>query len=68
MSDHGGYARTQKLDQAIGLHFNQPGHSSANMQITILEKIKTNDIAYRKEREKFLIRNSTFLLWHEQAA
>ena len=38
MSDHVGYARSKKLDQATGWHFNQPGHSSANMKITILEK------------------------------
>ena len=56
MSDHIGYARTKKLDQATGSHFNKPGHSVANMQITILEKMRTNETEYRKQREKILIR------------
>ena len=45
-----------KLDLATGNHFNKPGHSIANMQITLLEKIKTNDTQFRKQREKILIR------------
>ena len=40
MSDHVGYARSKKLDQTTGWHFNQPAHSSANMKITILEEEK----------------------------
>ena len=52
MSEHIGYAKTKKLDLATGNHFNKPGHSIANMQITQLEKIKTNDTQFRKEREK----------------
>ena len=56
MSDHIGYARTKKLDQATGSRFNKPGHSVANMQITILEKMRTNETQYRKQREKILIR------------
>ena len=39
------------------IHFNQPGHSSANVKITIIERVKTNDEDYRLEREKFHIRN-----------
>ena len=50
MSDHVGYARSKKLDQTTGWHFNQPVYSSANMKITILEEEeKTNNIVYRKE-------------------
>ena len=56
MSDHIGYVRTKKLDKATGGHFNQPGHSISNMKVTMLEKMKTPDILYRKEREKVLIR------------
>ena len=39
MSEHIGYAKTKKLDLATGNHFNKPGHSIANMQITLLEKM-----------------------------
>ena len=60
MSDHIDYARTKQLDQATSNHFNKPGalaeHSLANMQIFILEKMKTYGTQYRKKREKILIR------------
>ena len=35
--------------------FNLPGHSMANVKITILEQVKKPDIMYRKEREKYFI-------------
>ena len=41
---------------AIGDHFNLPGHSEANINITSIEKVKSNDTNYRKEREQFFIR------------
>ena len=56
MSEHIGYVRTKKLDKATSGHFNLPGHSISNMKVTMLEKMKTPDIIYRKEREKILIR------------
>ena len=40
---HRGYVRNKKLDKATGHHFNLPGHSMANMKVTVLEKVKTND-------------------------
>ena len=40
--------------QATGEHFNSPGHSLSD--ITILEKVKSTDHLYRKEREKYFIR------------
>ena len=56
MSEHRGYVTNRILTEATGLHFNLPGHSIANMTITILEKVKKNDPLYRREREKYLIR------------
>ena len=47
--------RNFHIDQATGAHFNQAGHSLANMKITLLEQVKQNDIAYRKEREHYFI-------------
>ena len=44
------------MKQATGAHFNLLGHSSDDMQITILEKVKINNEAYRKEREKYHIK------------
>ena len=54
--EHKGYIRSIFPTQATGVHFNLPGHSSANMTITILEKIKSHDENYRKEREKYHIK------------
>ena len=42
--------------QPTGLHFNLPGHSLANLTITVLEQAKRNSEEYRKEREKYFIR------------
>ena len=54
--EHIGYIRTKKTDKSTGNHFNLPGHSLANMTVTIIEKVKVNDIQYRKEREAYHIR------------
>ena len=55
LADHRGYIKNEVLDQPLGAHFNLPGHCQANMKATILEQVKYNNEAYRKEREKFLI-------------
>ena len=55
-SEHKGYVRNNIYSQPTGHHFNLPGHSEDNMNITILEKVKKNDTYYRKEREKYLIK------------
>ena len=54
--EHLGYIRTKKLEKPTGNHFNSPGHSMANMTVTILEKVRKTEWQYRKEREKYLIR------------
>ena len=46
----------QDLSTATGEHFNSPGHSLADMSITILERVRQKDDLYRKEREKYFIR------------
>ena len=56
ISEHKTYIRTNKLNQPTGEHFNRPGHSLANLKITILEQMKTDSTLYRKERESYLIR------------
>ena len=55
-AQHRGYARNKKLDKATGHHFNLPGHSMANMKVTILEKVKSNDPQMRKTRESLKIK------------
>ena len=54
-SEHRGYVTNQKLQKATGYHFNLPGHSLADMEVTILEKIFNPDPQFRKAREKMFI-------------
>ena len=53
--EHIGYINNFK-QKATGYHFNLPGHGVKDMKFTVLEKVKYDDTAYRKEREKDLIR------------
>ena len=46
-----GYVSNKKLQKAIGY----PGHSLADMEVTILEKIFNPDPQFRKAREKMFI-------------
>ena len=55
LAEHRGYVNSYD-DTATGEHFNSPGHSLADMTITNLEKVKSSDDLYRKEREKYFIR------------
>ena len=55
VKEHLGYARTKKLNQPSGYHFNLPGHSISNMKFTILEQVRSNDPIYRREIERYLI-------------
>ena len=54
-SEHRGYVLNEKLNTATGQHFNQRGHKISDMKVNIVEKIFSQDIAVRKEREKFYI-------------
>ena len=53
--EHIGYVRCKRLNQATGSHFNLPGHGIENMKFSIIEKVKSSDTMYRKEREKYHI-------------
>ena len=63
LDEHRGYINTKDESQATGAHFNQPGHSLANLQATILELVNKHDEQYTKEREHFYIRK--FNSFHE---
>ena len=45
-----------KDSTATGQHFNSPGHSLADLSITVIEQVKKSDLVYRKEREEHHIR------------
>ena len=53
LAEHRGYVNNQVLSVSTGEHFNMPGHSLANIKVTLLEPVKPNDIMYRKEKEKY---------------
>ena len=53
---HLGYIRNKVLNQSTGYHFNTKGHSQADMKFIVLEQSKSSDLVYRKEREKFHIK------------
>ena len=55
-AEHRGYVRNKKLEKATGAHFNLPGHSMADMKITIIEKIMSDDPQMRKLRESHFIK------------
>ena len=62
LSQHRGYV-TRNTNDATGRHLNSPGHSLSNMNITVLERVKSRDPIYRKEREKYHIRKfNTFYM------
>ena len=54
MLNHLGDARTGK-NNAIGEHFNSPGHSVADMTFSVIEKLNKTDIRYRKTKESYYI-------------
>ena len=56
LADHRGYVNNLDVSQATGEHFNSPGHSLSYLSIVILEKVRSSDDLYRKEREKYFIR------------
>ena len=55
LADHCGYVRNKMTHISTGAHFNTPGHTLANLKITILEQVKVKDPEYRKERETYFI-------------
>ena len=56
LGDHRGYITHQVLSKATGAHWNLPGHSLADLRVTIIEQSKYKSEEYRKEREKHFIR------------
>jgi hypothetical protein len=51
LSEHRRYITSMFPTKATGIHFNQHGHSVSDVRITILEKMKTSDKSYQKERK-----------------
>ena len=56
IAEHRGYVTNQVTDKSTGDHFNSPGHSLSDMQVSVIERVKRKGTEYRKEREHFFIR------------
>ena len=56
VADHRGYVTNKVTDKSTGQHFNSPGHSLSDMEVTVIEQTKQKGTEYRKEREKHFIR------------
>ena len=56
ISEHVGYIRTKKTNEASSEHFNLPGRSLAHTKVTIFEKVKSQEELCRKERKSFHVR------------
>ena len=56
LAEHRGYVVNKHTDKATGAHFNSPGHSEANLKISVIDQVKKHSDLYRKEREDFFIR------------
>ena len=56
VADHRGYVSRQETDKATGAHFTMPGHSLADLRVTIIEQTRGKSDEYRKEREHYFIR------------
>ena len=63
LADHCGYISRGEADKATGAHFSQPGHSLADLRITVLENTRGKTTEYRREREHYYIRR--FNTFHE---
>ena len=56
LPDHHFYVSSKDTDKATGAHFNMPGHTLANLRVTVIEQTRGKSSAYRKEREHYYIR------------
>ena len=56
IAHHPGYVLHKRTDKSIGEHFNLPGHSRADLRVTIIEQTKGKSSEYMKEREHYFIR------------
>ena len=56
IAEHRGYVLHKRTDKFTGEHFNLPGHSLADLRVTIVEQTKGESSEYRKEQEHYFIR------------
>ena len=54
LTQHRGYV--QNNIEATGQNLNLPGHSLADLIVTVIEQVRKSDTLYRREREEYHIR------------
>ena len=48
LADHRVYVSSGRTDKATGAHFNMPGHSLADLRVTIIEQTRGKSSEYKK--------------------
>ena len=56
LAEHRGYVTSEDTSTATGRQYNSPGHTLADLSITLLEQVRKNDTLYRTQREEFHVR------------
>ena len=56
VAEHRGYVSKGETNQPTGAHFTKPGHSLADLRVTVIEHTRGRSSEYRKEREHYFIR------------
>ena len=56
VAEHRGYVSKGETNQSTGAHFNKPGHSLADLRVSVIEHTRGRGSEYRKEREHYFIR------------
>ena len=56
IANHRGYVLKKRTVNSTGEHINLPGHSLADLRVTIIEETKGRSSKYRKEQENYFIR------------
>ena len=56
VAEHRGYVSKGETNQPRGAHFTKPGHSLADLRVTVIEHTRGRSAEYRKEREHYFIR------------
>ena len=63
LSDHRGYINNKVVNITTGDHFNQPGHSLADLNVLILEQVKKEDeIIERREKDTLSTNSIHFMM------
>ena len=56
VAEHRGYVSRGETNQPTGAHFSKPGHSLADLKVSVIEHTRGRGTEYRKEREHYFIR------------